>query len=202
MLFGISASMSSGGNILEEVVQVNVPVTGGAEHNVHANIGSEFAIFLAIMVVLVVVVIFYLRMRKQKMIAKVIASLPAHRWDSNGQRLGAQLAEQGWVLYTRPGCPWCTKQMDVLGNYPNLVVCDGSASGKVSPDAQKLTGVLSCNSEKITGFPFWHNVKTGVMGSGMQSEANLRELAALTLVAEKPETCNSCTKEVCAACNQ
>jgi len=194
--------MSSGGNILEEVVSV----VGGAEMRTnvtpHYTIGSEFAIFLAIMVVLVIAVVFWMRMRKQKIIAKVLAEMPAQRWDSNGQRLSAQLAEQGWVLYTRPGCPWCTKQMDVLGTYPNLVVCDGSASGKISPDAQKLTGLLSCNSDKITGFPFWHNVKTGVMGSGMQTEANLRELAALTLVAEKPETCNSCTKEVCAACNQ
>jgi hypothetical protein len=115
-------------------------------------------VLTALLIVLLVVAILYLAMHYQ-----------------GGRSLGNALASCGWVLYIRPGCPLCTKQMDALGEdtYPRQVVCFGSAasaSGTMS-DSQ---GPYLC--DKVPGFPFWVNEYTSATRSGLQDRKQLRQM--------------------------
>lgn len=86
----------------------------------------------------------------------VIAYAAMRFWKKKS--LGDHLASQGWVLYTKPGCGFCTKQLALLGaRYPKTVVCSGQ-----NP---------AC--KKIQAFPLWANVKTHKTRTGFQGQKQL-----------------------------
>ena len=75
-------------------------------------------------------------------------------------RIKYSLVKQGWVLYSKEGCYWCTKQHDTLGGYSETTWCDGTAP--CGPDV-KL-------------FPTWVNKHSGVKVVGFQTMDNLEKL--------------------------
>jgi hypothetical protein len=118
-------------------------------------------VLTALLIVLLVVAILYLCLQAQQY--------------QGGRSLGNALASCGWVLYTRPGCTYCTKQMDALGEdtYPKQVVCVGSAasaSGTMS-DSQ---GPYLCKN--VPAFPFWVNEYTSATRTGLQDRKQLRQM--------------------------
>jgi len=123
-----------------------------------------FSLAMAMTMVLIVIVVVHVK-RKARQVVRTISD----------DLTSLKLAEQGWVFYTRPGCPWCTKQLAACGGaYPAVVECNGS------PDAaKKFPGALSCDDPKIVGFPFWYNTKTKDTRVGMQNEAALAALASV-----------------------
>lgn len=122
-------------------------------------------VFTALLIVLLVFAILYL-------------GLSALQY--RGSRgLGDALASRGWVLYTRPGCAFCTKQVSALypggteNVYPKQVVCVGdaaSASGSMS-DSQ---GPYLCKN--VPAFPFWANEYTTATRTGLQDRKQLRQM--------------------------
>ena len=83
--------------------------------------------------------------------------------------LGDKLAARGWVLYTREGCGYCTKQMKVLGGeYPKRVEC--SMAGKCV-NAYCDAPPMTCG--QITGYPTWVHAGTKAMKSGLQTRTSL-----------------------------
>ena len=119
------------------------------------------AALTALLIVLLVFAILYLCLQAQQC--------------QGGRSLGNALASCGWVLYTRPGCSYCTKQMDALGEatYPKQVVCAGSAasaSGTMS-DSQ---GPYLCKN--VPAFPFWVNEYTSATRMGLQDRKQLHQM--------------------------
>lgn len=119
---------------------------------------TVLAVLIALVVVAIIYVVFF-RRRERGLVHELVAS--------------------GWVLYTRPGCPYCVRQMDALGvkKYPREVVCIGStssASGTMS-DSQ---GPLKCSNVNV--FPYWHNTFSNATRTGLQSRADLERMARET----------------------
>ena len=127
---------------------------------------------------------------------------------NNGSGTGfstAALASRGWYLYTRPGCSWCHKQMDALGGeYKNRIECAADAVKRALP-----AGAPVCGDSKISGYPFWHNVKTGQSKTGFQDMKALTEMAGASAAGCSscgeptvcpPADCKTCTPEICASC--
>lgn len=89
-------------------------------------------------------------------------------WDylerMNSSDLGSRLKSAGWVLYSRMGCPWCTKQL-----------------GEFSDSEKRNLHVIECGGDShecagITGFPTWLNRKTGQKSSGYKNRQALESL--------------------------
>jgi len=171
----------------------NPPVTGGNYRNYYAQSSNMqmmqmLSLSMIIVVVLIIVVYLYLRRKARKFVHTIAEDLTS-----------LKLAEMGWVLYTRPGCPWCEKQLDLLGGaFPATIVCPGTDAAKRFP------GALSCDDPKVVGFPFWYNTKTKESRTGMQNVAALSALARAPMAPAAPCPPNNCaacaTKEICAAC--
>jgi hypothetical protein len=94
------------------------------------------------------------------------------------QGLANSLAARGWVLYTRPGCPYCTKQLDELGltgkkTYPRTVVC-GSAPALTGAGDGAKRAQPTC--EAVSGVPFWFNVRTAASRTGLQNRKALEHM--------------------------
>jgi len=162
---------------------------------------------MVIVVVIVVVAVVHLR-RKARRFGRAIAA----------DLVAASLAQQGWILYTRPGCPWCDRQMAALGGiYPAHIECTGDAAA-VAAEVAKYPGAIACDDPKIVGFPFWLNTKTKDTRAGMQQLADLEKMIKPAAAGDTaagaptaaagcpppppcPVDCAACaTKEVCAAC--
>jgi len=95
-------------------------------------------------------------------VAVVLIMVIIHKLFSPSE-LGRSLARCGWVFYAMPGCGYCSQQKAILGGrYPKTVVCRRSSGG-------------ACAS--ISGFPFWHNARTGESRSGLQDAEELVEMA-------------------------
>jgi len=124
------------------------PPRGGASPNV----------LTALLIVLVVVAILYLAMQY---------------W--GGSSLGNALASCGWILYTRPGCGYCDKQMDALGEntYSKQVVCVGGASSAAGTMSDSQ-GPYLC--KKVPAFPFWVNEYTSATRTGLQDKKQLHQM--------------------------
>lgn len=80
----------------------------------------------------------------------------------SNKTLAQKLGDAGWTLYTREGCPWCTKQ---LAEFPD----------------KKGLPIVECNSNPsmcvgIQGVPAWINSKTGKKSSGYKGKADLVNL--------------------------
>lgn len=89
----------------------------------------------------------------------VIAYVAMRYWKK--KKLVDHLASKGWVLYTMPGCGYCTKQLAVLGaRYPKQVECSSKNA--------------AC--DKIKAFPFWKNEKTYKTRTGYQSQEQLESM--------------------------
>ena len=81
----------------------------------------------------------------------------------SNKTLAQKLGDAGWTLYTRTGCPWCTKQLaEFNGNTNGLTVVDCVTSPNLCPN--------------IGGVPTWKNSKTGQQVSGYKAKADLAGL--------------------------
>lgn len=74
------------------------------------------------------------------------------------------LGKCNWVVYTMEGCPWCTKQKEVLAsNFPTFKgIKVGSEELKSGP---------------VAAFPTWYNTKTFETLSGFKSAEQLADMA-------------------------
>jgi hypothetical protein len=75
----------------------------------------------------------------------------------------------GWQLYTLKGCGHCTKQLSELNGFTTYVEF---ARGEPEPLVNNIDGKLY-PKEKINGFPFWYNSKTGEQKMGRQDICEL-----------------------------
>lgn len=75
----------------------------------------------------------------------------------------------GWQLYTLKGCGHCTKQLSELNGFTTYVEF---ARGESEPLVNNIDGELY-PKEKINGFPFWYNSKTGEKKMGRQDVCEL-----------------------------
>jgi hypothetical protein len=75
----------------------------------------------------------------------------------------------GWQLYTLKGCGHCTKQLSELNGFNTFVEF---ARGESDPIINNISGELY-PKEKINGFPFWYNSKTGEKKMGRQDVCEL-----------------------------
>ena len=85
------------------------------------------------------------------------------------------LARCGWVMYSRVGCGYCTKQKELLGgHYGKTIECDtcGNQVGGYTS-----TPPIPCKSPMIKGFPFWYNVRTQQTRTGLQDIASMEKMA-------------------------
>ncbi len=111
-------------------------------------------------------------------------------WGRRQQSLVTQLADKGWMLYTKPGCSYCTAQYAELGiydgTYPKQVVCGdapepvvlgpgGTRTIPVNPTLKQTLGPVPCRA--VPGFPFWVNAKTGDQRTGLQRQSALKAMA-------------------------
>lgn len=87
------------------------------------------------------------------------------------------LISNGWYLYTRDGCGFCSKQLDVLGNVykisGNVINC--SAKPRLLP-----LGIPRCDDRMIKGFPFWYCRTTREVRTGLQDHIQLRQMAGIS----------------------
>jgi len=75
----------------------------------------------------------------------------------------------GWQLYTLKGCPHCTHQLEDLKGFNTFVEFE---RGNPNPIINNIKGELYPRN-KINGFPFWYNSKTGDTKMGKQNICNL-----------------------------
>lgn len=89
--------------------------------------------------------------------------------------LAKGLTRNGWVVYYRHGCGYCTRQKIVLGGkFHKFIECD--SSGK-QIGGYTTHPPLPCNSPTITGYPFWYNTHTKATRVGLQETAALEKMA-------------------------
>ena len=110
---------------------------------------SAAAIFIALAVIAIVIAI----------IVIVVKFRPVFKYSTEGLQ-GAGLSEalrhHGWWLELKPGCVWCTRQQEAIG------------------DPTYGTWCKACDRE---GYPYWGNTKTGEKRVGFQSEEELNRMA-------------------------
>jgi len=75
----------------------------------------------------------------------------------------------GWQLYMLKNCPYCVKQMEELKGFNTFVEYE---RGNNVPIVNNISGELYPKN-KITGFPFWYNSKTGETKSGKRDICSL-----------------------------
>jgi hypothetical protein len=75
----------------------------------------------------------------------------------------------GWQLYTLNPCGYCTKQKSALHGFNTYAEFE---RGNDVPIVNNIKGKLY-PKEKIKGFPFWYNSKTGEKKSGVQNVCSL-----------------------------
>jgi hypothetical protein len=87
--------------------------------------------------------------------------------------------DKGWIVFIRPGCTWCHKQVEELKSTPfKYVEC--TQDGKRPNDHHKSGTPVSAPSNmpcsSITGFPTWYNTKTSKTVSGFKTIEQLNAL--------------------------
>jgi hypothetical protein len=75
----------------------------------------------------------------------------------------------GWQLYMLKGCGYCTKQMAELKGFNTFVEYE---RGNPVPIVNNIEGELY-SRDKINGFPFWYNSKTGETKPGKRDICSL-----------------------------
>lgn len=97
-------------------------------------------------------------------------------WNNNdfehmkNQSLAKNLSETGWLLYTKHGCPWCTKQ---LAEFPENEYADLPVIECALPGNPYCAGV--------NAFPTWKNRKTGETVSGYKPKSALADMVQSTI---------------------
>lgn len=89
--------------------------------------------------------------------------------------ISSALAAQGWVLYTRPGCVYCHKQLKILNDpeYPRHVRCL-SATACDPTKYLDTRAPMRCN--EVNAYPYWINAWTRAIRIGLQSTENLKNM--------------------------
>lgn len=100
-------------------------------------------------------------------IIMLIWNVSSGPWDHmdrlTNKSLAQKLGDAGWTVYTRNGCPWCTKQMaEFNGNTNGLTVVECTANPEKCGDVQ--------------GVPAWVNHKTGKRSAGYKDKSALASL--------------------------
>ena len=90
------------------------------------------------------------------------------RQGQQGQQ-GSKNDPSGWQLYMLKNCGYCTKQMAELKGFNTFVEYE---RGNPVPIINNIEGELY-SRDKITGFPFWYNSKTGETKSGKRDICSL-----------------------------
>lgn len=75
----------------------------------------------------------------------------------------------GWQLYALKNCPHCTKQLEELKGFNTFVEYE---RGNDVPIINNIDGELYPKN-KINGYPFWYNSKTGETKPGRQNICSL-----------------------------
>ncbi len=75
----------------------------------------------------------------------------------------------GWQLYMLKGCGYCTKQAAELKGFNTFAEYE---RGNPVPIVNNIEGELY-SRDKISGFPFWYNSKTGETKSGKRDICSL-----------------------------
>ena len=94
------------------------------------------------------------------------------------------LQQNGWILYTRPGCSFCDKQKTLLGNnflntQGNVIDCSSSAAPQALRGGSNPVPAPApvCGDPRIVGYPFWYCKTTGEIRVGLQDASQLRGMA-------------------------
>lgn len=98
--------------------------------------------------------------------------------NSEGTAKADNFNDKGWIVFTRPGCSWCHKQMEELKSTPfKYVEC--APPGKQPGHHQSGTLIAAPANRPCTGldgFPTWYNVKSGKTVSGFKTVEQLNAL--------------------------
>ena len=82
------------------------------------------------------------------------------------------LEKSGWTVYSRVGCPYCVKQMDLIPDFKNYV--------QYSQNGSKILHSYTKSPPKkfsdLKGVPFWYNTKTGATRTGFQDYESLNNM--------------------------
>lgn len=82
------------------------------------------------------------------------------------------LEKSGWTVYSRMGCPYCVKQMDLIPDFKNYV--------QYNKDGTKILHSYTKSPPKqfsdLKGVPFWYNTKTGATRTGFQDYESLNHM--------------------------
>jgi len=90
--------------------------------------------------------------------------------------LADRLGASGWLLFTMPGCHFCSEQTAVLGiAYPGTVVCSSDRAVQVDAVGDNREEPLCADMD---GFPTWYNARTKEKRSGLQSRTDLEKMAS------------------------
>lgn len=88
------------------------------------------------------------------------------------KKLAARLTKCGWVLYMMKGCTYCEKQMMLIEGFKQYILYDSDGKYLGGYTDKPLVSFLEAG-----GFPYWKNMKTGEIRSGMQDVAALEVMA-------------------------
>jgi hypothetical protein len=113
--------------------------------NIQHNKKNKTALYVGIIlvVIILVIIIWYFLLRKDS-------------FESFDQV--DPLTKCGWIVYVRSGCPWCTRQREIL-----------------TSEFPSFKGFVE--NGPVQGVPTWYNTKTNQSVSGMQVADRLRQMA-------------------------
>lgn len=89
------------------------------------------------------------------------------------QNLEGKLEKSGWTLYSRVGCPYCVKQMDLIPEFKNYVQYNKDGSKVI----HSYTKSPPLSFKDLKGVPHWYNTKTRDTRTGFQDYQSLTEMA-------------------------
>jgi len=135
-------------NYIQPVAEVP---SGSSSDDSSSNLGN----IMFVSVILIIIVIIYYAYQKLN-------------------TLEADLEKSGWTVYSRVGCPYCVKQMDLIPDFKNYV--------QYNQNGTKILHSYTKSPPKqfsdLKGVPFWFNTKTGATRTGFQDYESLTHMAA------------------------
>ena len=152
-------------------------MTGGGDDGASGS-GSFCSPTIAMAIVLVLAIIAAVVYYMHRKHAAEAATKPAGATNKASFATGSvsdQLANSGWVFYSRDGCSFCEKQKQVLAELGGL---NNSTHVRCGSGGQPPAGGLPCSHPSIKGFPFWYNVQSQESRVGLQDRAALEGMAA------------------------
>lgn len=151
-------------------------MTGGGDDGASGS-GSFCSPTIAMAIVLVLAIIAAVVYYMHRKHAAEAATKPAGATKASFATgsVSDQLANSGWVFYSRDGCSFCEKQKQVLAELGGL---NNSTHVRCGSGGQPPAGGLPCSHPSIKGFPFWYNVQSQESRVGLQDRAALEGMAA------------------------